>query len=134
VIQALLVKLQILTLAAKLLVLSPSDRTLGLLCRYVFSLARYDLNYDVRDRGRMLTSLLSGISPNLTDDESQEDQGGVILRREQVKLVLFEGKSDIVEFSGRTGSILMSWSSPEANVLIHRRRLCNTWLTWCYHR
>ena len=41
-------KLQALTLAAKLLVLSPADRTIGLLTRYVLSLARYDQNFDVR--------------------------------------------------------------------------------------
>lgn len=55
----------------------------------------------------MLTSLLSGVSPGLTDDELQEDQGGVVLRREQVRLVLFEGKADVVEFLEHTGSILV---------------------------
>ncbi|KAI0090180.1 adaptin N terminal region-domain-containing protein [Irpex rosettiformis] len=96
------VKLQIITLASKLLVLSPSDRTLGLLTRYVLSLARYDLNFDVRDRGRMLGSLLNGVTTLLRseDDEEEgeyEDQGGVVLRREQVKLVLFEGKAGVSE-------------------------------------
>lgn len=82
-----------MTLGAKLLVLSPSDRTLILLNRYVLSLARYDLNFDVRDRARMIGSLLSGVVSNLLeDDEEREDQGGVILRREQVKLVLLDGK------------------------------------------
>ncbi|KAI0788032.1 adaptin N terminal region-domain-containing protein [Fomes fomentarius] len=89
------VKLQIVTLAAKLLVLSPSDRTIGLLNRYVFSLARYDLNYDVRDRGRMLGALLAGVNSNIygENDDLREDVGGVILRREQVRMVLFEGKA-----------------------------------------
>ncbi|TFK82840.1 hypothetical protein K466DRAFT_603355 [Polyporus arcularius HHB13444] len=93
------VKLQIITLAAKLLVLSPADRTIGLLNRYVFSLARYDLNYDVRDRGRMLGALLAGVNANLygEGDDSQEDVGGVVLRREQVRMVLFEGKSVVGE-------------------------------------
>ena len=74
---------------------------LQLLVRHVFTLARYDENYDVRDRARMLTSLLIGISPSMPrsgeiDDNETEDaatRGGVILRREQVKLVLFEGKT-----------------------------------------
>ncbi|KAI0714423.1 adaptin N terminal region-domain-containing protein [Cerioporus squamosus] len=93
------VKLQIITLAAKLLVLSPADRTIGLLNRYVFSLARYDLNYDVRDRGRMLGALLAGVNANLygEGDDSHEDVGGVVLRREQVRMVLFEGKSSVGE-------------------------------------
>lgn len=82
-----------MTLGAKLLVLCPSDRTLILLNRYVLSLARYDLNFDVRDRARMVGSLLTGVVNNLLEDEEErEDQGGVVLRREQVKLVLFDGK------------------------------------------
>lgn len=89
-----LVKLQIITLAAKLFVLSPSDRTINLLCQYVFSLGRYDKNYDVRDRGRMLSSLLVGVG--LQIGPSLEERGGVILRREQVKLVLFDGKLETV--------------------------------------
>jgi AP-3 complex subunit beta len=64
----------------------------------VFTLARYDTNLDVRDRGRMLSSLLAGVEGGVfkgtEDDESGEldQRGGVILRKEQVKLVLFEGK------------------------------------------
>lgn len=102
-----LVKLQALTFAAKLFVLSPADHTLGLLCRYVFSLGKYDMNYDVRDRTRMLTSLLSGVSGvlSLTNDQRPEEQiGGVVLRREQIKKVLFEGKSGIVDEDFHTGN------------------------------
>jgi AP-3 complex subunit beta len=83
-------------LAAKLSVLSPSDPILTLLSRYVFSLARYDTSYDVRDRAKMLSSLLAGISPSLLT-ETQEGRGGVVLRREQVRLVLMDGKSGVVE-------------------------------------
>ncbi|EGN98995.1 hypothetical protein SERLA73DRAFT_168569 [Serpula lacrymans var. lacrymans S7.3] len=90
-----IVKLQILTLSAKLLVMCPTDRTLGLLCHYVFSVARFDIDYDVRDRTRMLASLLAGLSPSISGDEDTQDQGGVVLRREQVKRVLFEGKEDV---------------------------------------
>ncbi|TBU27074.1 adaptin N terminal region-domain-containing protein [Dichomitus squalens] len=104
------VKLQIITLAAKLLVLSPADRTIGLLNRYVFSLARYDLNYDVRDRGRMLSALLAGVAPNVLgdSDDVHEDVGGVVLRREQVRLVLFEGKSSAAEEPAATNGTLHS--------------------------
>ncbi|KIK10203.1 hypothetical protein K443DRAFT_126976 [Laccaria amethystina LaAM-08-1] len=96
--EAPLVKLQIVTLAAKLFIVSPTDRTLGLLSRYVFSLARYDMNYDVRDRARMVTSLLVGVAPNslVNGDEQPEERSGVVLRREQIRLVLFEGKSGVV--------------------------------------
>lgn len=99
-------KLQAVTLAAKLLVLSPADRTIGLLNRYVFSLARYDLNYDVRDRGRMLRALLVGVAPNPfgDNDDAHEDVSGVVLRREQVKMVLFEGKSSTGEVVTKAGA------------------------------
>ncbi|KAF8150686.1 adaptin N terminal region-domain-containing protein [Crassisporium funariophilum] len=92
-----LVKLQVVTLAAKLFVLSPGDVRLGLLSRYVFSLARYDVNYDVRDRGRMLSTLLAGVGlqVQVNGTGAEEKRGGVVLRREQVRLVLFEGKSGV---------------------------------------
>ncbi|KAH7928278.1 hypothetical protein BV22DRAFT_1030929 [Leucogyrophana mollusca] len=98
-----LVKLQILTLAAKLFLLCPTDRTLGLLSRYVFSLGRYDTNYDIRDRTRTLTVLLAGISPAINGDDGAEDQGGVVLRREQVMKVLFDGKAGILDDGPRSG-------------------------------
>lgn len=51
-----IVKLQILNLAAKLLLTNPKQTRL--LVQYVFTLARYDQNYDIRDRARFLTHLL----------------------------------------------------------------------------
>ena len=84
--------------------LCPTNRTLVLLGRYVFSLARYDLNYDVRDRGRMLKTLVAGLSPDVLDEDAQE-QGGVKLRREQVRLILFEGKAGIVEAAEHTSKV-----------------------------
>jgi AP-3 complex subunit beta len=94
----------VLSLASKLLVLSPIDRTLVTLTRYVFTLARYDINYDVRDRGRLLYSLLVAAIPNLEtqhgsweDIDAAQTRGGVVLRREQVRVVLFEGKAGIIE-------------------------------------
>lgn len=84
-----------MTLAAKLLVLSPADQTIKFLSQYVFSLARYDLNYDVRDRGRMLSTLVSGLLPSIVNGVEQEPRTGVVLRREQVKMVLFDGKSAV---------------------------------------
>lgn len=99
--QDVLVKLQIITLAAKLSVLNPAEQTLGLIARYIFSLARYDLNYDVRDRARVLSSLLTGVgSPVLTPDDGItpfEERGGVVLRSEQVKVVLFNGKTNVTD-------------------------------------
>ncbi|KAL1728455.1 adaptin N terminal region-domain-containing protein [Schizophyllum commune] len=92
-----LVKLQIITLAAKLFAVQPGDRTLGLLAAYVFALARYDANYDVRDRGRMMAALLAGVAPaSLMADGEKPERAGVVLRREQVKMVLFQGKGGVV--------------------------------------
>lgn len=87
--------------------LSPADRTIGLLTQYVLSLARYDQNFDVRDRSRMFGSLLSGVSTLLqdVDEEEQEDHRRVVLRREQVKMILFDGKINAVEDS-KTGMYL----------------------------
>ncbi|XP_052235649.1 AP-3 complex subunit beta-2-like [Dreissena polymorpha] len=51
-----IVKLQILNLGAKL-VITNSKQT-KLLCQYVFNLAKYDQNYDIRDRSRFLRQLV----------------------------------------------------------------------------
>ena len=61
----------------------------------------------------MLNSLLTGISPHLNDDSTPEIQGGVKLRREQVRLVLFDGKADIVE-AGKHTSIKLHILTPTA--------------------
>jgi len=69
-----LVKLQALNLAAKLHITLIGDGQeldatsainfdrLKLLIGYVFNLAKYDLNYDVRDRGRFLRQLLNDLT------------------------------------------------------------------------
>lgn len=100
------VKLQIISLAAKLLVLNPANTTLRLLSRYALSLARYDQDYDVRDRARLVASLLIGVVPNLLGDEECDkgEHEGVILRREQVKMVLFEHKAQVKEPSALEGA------------------------------
>jgi AP-3 complex subunit beta len=91
-------------LAAKLLALAPQHQSLRLLSAHVFQLARYDTSYDVRDRGRLLTSLLDHLSPSLlTTDEKGDDEspdlvpGTVSLRLEQIKMALFQGKKQVNE-------------------------------------
>lgn len=49
-------KQQVLNLAVKLYLTNPSQ--VNLLCQYVFSLARYDQNYDLRDRARFLRQFI----------------------------------------------------------------------------
>lgn len=92
-------KLQILTLAIKILVIAPSNPKLDLMAQYLFMLARYDADYDVRDRARFLNALLRGVraekpvnsstadSPPV-EEEHEQDTGGVVLRREQVKFAV----------------------------------------------
>lgn len=88
-----------ITMAAKLLILNPTDRTLLLLGRHTLNLAKYDLDYDVRDRARMVGALLVGVLPKEVNgaDEVLEERGGVVLRREQVRVVLFNGKAGVVD-------------------------------------
>ncbi|KAK8403584.1 hypothetical protein O3P69_000558 [Scylla paramamosain] len=52
-----IVKLQILTLATKLYLTNPKQTRL--LCQYVYNLAKYDTNYDIRDRARLTRALQS---------------------------------------------------------------------------
>jgi AP-3 complex subunit beta len=63
-------------------------------------LARYDADFDVRDRGRFLHALLRGLRQTDGEvDEDEEDTGGVILRREQVKLVMLGAKGSVEDAS-----------------------------------
>lgn len=52
------VKLQVMNLAVKLILNNPQQTTL--LTQHVFNLARYDANYDVRDRARFLKPFTTG--------------------------------------------------------------------------
>jgi AP-3 complex subunit beta len=136
-------KLQLLTLSAKLLVLAhqspltPHLRPLSLLFDYLALLARYDLDYEVRDRARFLAGLVG--SAGIGQSKEREDEAKVMLQEEefkrgvmvedltgggekvgekeggdmqrltgeQVKRVLFEGK----QFGQETGA-LSSFSFP----------------------
>ena len=49
-----MVKLQILNLSVKLILTNPAQTTL--LTQYVLNLAKYDMNYDIRDRARSVAS------------------------------------------------------------------------------
>lgn len=102
-IQCTAVKLQIIILAAKLRILNHKHGSLEALSRYVFSLARYDGDYDVRDRARMLSSLLLGLS---TDSQTLA-HGGVVLRPQQIKTVLFLEKLYLAENETSEGSDLV---------------------------
>lgn len=63
-----IVKLQIINLAAKLFTVNPQQTSL--LVVYVFNLARYDTNYDIRDRARFLRALILPVNTGSGDDGS----------------------------------------------------------------
>lgn len=97
-------KLTTLTLAAKLLTLNPQAQILQKLASYVLTLARWDSSYDVRDRGRWLSGLVRGFlkseegeAGENEDGEGEDGKAGVVLRPEQVRVVLFEGKEGSVD-------------------------------------
>lgn len=60
--EADVVKLQVLNLAVKLF-LTNADQT-NLLCQYIFNLARFDENYDIRDRARFLKQFIFPTNEN----------------------------------------------------------------------
>ncbi|CAE7219719.1 unnamed protein product [Rhizoctonia solani] len=96
-------KLATLTLAAKLLTLSPHSAILQKLTSYVLALARWDTSYDVRDRARWIGGLVRGFlkteesQEGESDEERTEGESGVVLRPEQVRVVLFEGKAGVAD-------------------------------------
>lgn len=68
-------KLQIMNLGAKLTSLYPTDYTLNLLFQYILNLARYDLNYDIRDRARFFRGLILLDGKKESIDENTELEG-----------------------------------------------------------
>ncbi|CAH8866815.1 unnamed protein product [Trichobilharzia szidati] len=69
--QEAVVKFQIINLAAKLCIVNP--RQTHILAQYVFNLAKYDTNYDIRDKARFLRGLLFPqiiTNPNVNGDDA----------------------------------------------------------------
>lgn len=56
------VKLQVLNVAVKLYLNNPQQTEL--LCQHIFNMARYDVNYDIRDRARFLKPFIFSKNPN----------------------------------------------------------------------
>eukprot|EP00644_Phytophthora_capsici_P008927 jgi/Phyca11/504126/fgenesh2_kg.PHYCAscaffold_6_\ len=54
------VRLQLLNLAVKLGLREPQKHTIQLLLQYVIELCKFDIDYDVRDRARLVRAALSG--------------------------------------------------------------------------
>ncbi|CAH8623291.1 unnamed protein product [Schistosoma bovis] len=74
--QETIVKFQIINLAAKLCIVNP--RQTLILTQYIFNLAKYDTNYDIRDKARFLRGLLFPqivTNPTLISDDSSSSPG-----------------------------------------------------------
>uniref|UniRef100_A0A182QFB0 AP-3 complex subunit beta n=1 Tax=Anopheles farauti TaxID=69004 RepID=A0A182QFB0_9DIPT len=83
-----IVKLQVLNLAVKLHITNPKQTSL--LCQHLYNLARYDPNYDIRDRARFL-------KPFLLAAHSPDDTTGSILVVKARKIFLSEKPAPTLE-------------------------------------
>lgn len=109
-------KIEILNLASKLLVLSRASEVshlaqpLTLLFEYTIALARYDLEYPVRDRARFLRGLITGAGLMASEAASQIDMQSFASGEQveapeqttfftipQVKVLLFEASENQTE-------------------------------------
>ena len=95
---------------------SPAAPRSLVISQYLFPLARYDPVYDVRDRSRFLHALLKGVQAEKegmageeTDGEDGEEVSGVVLRREQVKLVML-GKRQAEYTQTSSGESYTLWA------------------------
>lgn len=88
-----IVKTQILTLSAKLVCLNPGHETISLLNQYVLNLARYDLNYDTRDRAR----LLRGLTLPATTQIEQSSDGTDVMQTHLKQILLSEKEPPVLE-------------------------------------
>ncbi|KAG1151139.1 hypothetical protein G6F37_002057 [Rhizopus arrhizus] len=94
-----LTKLQILTLSAKLICLNPEHPTLVLLNQYLLGLARYDVNYDVRDRARFLRAL--------TILNGEDKPGLTALKQHLPDILLSNNQSPIIQSDAQNASDYM---------------------------
>ena len=88
------VKLQVLNLAAKLCIVNPKQTLL--IAQYVFTLAKYDQNYDIRDRSRVFRAL---IFPKTTEGQVESPY----LARNVKKILLAAKPAPVLRstFAGR---------------------------------
>ncbi|KAJ3036661.1 AP-3 complex subunit beta-1 [Rhizophlyctis rosea] len=87
-----IVKLQALNLGAKLVCVDPNDVNL-LLFGYVLNLARFDLDYDIRDRGRCLKALVYDSIVKMKSDQDGENVPVTPLLAAQLKNILLGSKA-----------------------------------------
>ena len=86
-------KLQILNLATKLCI--TNHKQTHLLCQYVFNLAKYDQNYDIRDRARFLRQLVLPPAPPAGGEKGSG--GGGLLAKHAKKIFLAPKPAPVLE-------------------------------------
>ncbi|KAI1320022.1 AP-3 complex subunit beta-2 [Mortierella claussenii] len=114
-------KLQILTLGGKLVAQEgTSSKTINLLFQYVLNMARYDLDYNVRDRARFLRALVysatqgtvaTSVDQDLEEQENgdaEEHSNGQHLDRDNDDTSGFEYSEKTLNLSDHVKAILLS--------------------------
>eukprot|EP00613_Pedinella_sp_CCMP2098_P062861 CAMPEP_0171985902 /NCGR_PEP_ID=MMETSP0993-20121228/274595_1 /TAXON_ID=483369 /ORGANISM="non described non described, Strain CCMP2098" /LENGTH=1194 /DNA_ID=CAMNT_0012638793 /DNA_START=69 /DNA_END=3654 /DNA_ORIENTATION=- len=96
------VKLQCVGLAVKLAVSLPQPGPVQQLAGHVLELARYDLDYDLRDRGRFATALLGLVPASL--DPSSVDQSSLQALRSSARAVLLSNKLPPLTLLGKVAA------------------------------
>jgi len=89
------VKLQILNLATKLSITNPKQTRL--LCQFVFNLAKYDLNYDIRDRARFLRQLIMPAAAGASAGDDKPASGSGALTKHVKKIFLATKPAPVLE-------------------------------------
>lgn len=82
-----------MNLAVKLSLTNPTQTSL--LCQYVFSLARYDQNYDLRDRARFLRQFI--LAPATESFKLEKHARKIFLASKPAPILesKFKGKSNL---------------------------------------
>lgn len=73
--------------------MNPGHETISLLNQYVLNLARYDLNYDTRDRAR----LLRGLTLPATTQIEQSSDGTDVMQTHLKQILLSEKEPPVLE-------------------------------------
>ncbi|PWN34382.1 ARM repeat-containing protein [Meira miltonrushii] len=145
-------KYQIVTLSTKLVTFFPTVKdanpahikALNILHGHILQLARYDEHFDVRDRARFCKALTDRLEvgikaeseknekastskeaedPQITNDDQIDDQlGGVVLRRNQVIHILFNGmrRKDVQGFDHDQQEQNKTWNTLSSAIGPHQ--------------
>lgn len=95
-------KMQIMNLAIKLALQYPDDEKVQSLMTYVLEMSRYDLNTDLRDRARFMTTMM-GLAPAVEGENGEEstvDEDALAELAEHAKPIMLAQKPPPVTLTG----------------------------------